>query len=396
MTPEETTRRRTSQTGAETRGTAETLDVDLAFQTTIDYGGLGRYSVALLSELADRCRSITVYPTHLSVPDPAGHEWWDRVPESVELADRRGLVASYLRDARAFRDHDVVHVNYASLGLPALYRSLAGDTPFVYTLHHYDDPEEIAESTSLRLKYALDLGVCLPAMGRSGRLVTVSEHNRREVRESLGLSPDVVPHGIDPAPYRRVDADGVRAEYGLAEESRLLLFVGKFHGYKDATTVVETFDRLRSEGRDVELVMLSGGGKRDEAVRRRLADSPWRDHTRLVTEVTDRRLYRFYDAADVFTLPSRNEAFGLVFLEAMASGTPVVAVNAGAAPEVVGDAGRLVPPGDTEAFVGGVRDVLDDDDMAAEMCRRGRERVERFSWRRAAEAYVEIYREVLR
>lgn len=395
MSPSETTRQRPLRAGDETRQASETLDIDLAFQTTIDYGGLGRYSVALLSELAHRCRSVTVYPTHLSAADPAAHEWWRRVPESVELADRRGLVGSYLRDTRAFCDHDLVHVNYASLGLPALYSSLTGDTPFVYTLHHYDDPEEIAESMSLRLKYALDLGVCLPAMGRNGRLVTVSEHNRREVRESLGLSPDVIPHGIDPAPYRRVDAEGIRSEYGLDEDSCLLLFVGKFHGYKDATTVVETFDRLRAEGRNVELVMLSGGGKRDEAVRRRLSDSPWRNHAELVTEVTDDRLHRFYDTADVFTLPSRNEAFGLVFLEAMASETPIVAVDGGAASEVVGDAGRLAPPGDTEAFVGGVRDVLDDD-TASEMCRRGRERVERFSWQRAAEAYVEVYREVLR
>jgi glycosyltransferase involved in cell wall biosynthesis len=175
----------------------------------------------------------------------------------------------------------------------------------------------------------------------------------------------------------------------------LLLFVGKFHGYKDATIVVDALNRLKSEGRDVELVMLSGGGNQYDGVRQRIMEVGRSDDITIITEITDERLYRFYAAASVFTLPSRNEAFGLVFLEAMASGTPIVSVDAGAAPEVVGDAGKLVPQKDIDAFTQAVRRILDDPEVAASLRKQAYKRVEQFSWERAAKRYFEAYSEVV-
>jgi glycosyltransferase involved in cell wall biosynthesis len=91
--------------------------------------------------------------------------------------------------------------------------------------------------------------------------------------------------------------------------------------------------------------------------------------------------------ARVFCLPSRQEAFGLVLLEAMASGRPVVATRAAAIPEVLGEAGLLVPPGDSQALTEALGRALSDRALAGSLARAGRERALTFSWDRAAASF---------
>ena len=90
-------------------------------------------------------------------------------------------------------------------------------------------------------------------------------------------------------------------------------------------------------------------------------------------------------------LPSLDEGFGFPALEAMSVGTPVVASDAASLPEVLDGAGLLVPPLDHDAIAGALQRLLTDDDLRAELSRRGRERAARFSWRRAAEQTLEAY-----
>ena len=105
-----------------------------------------------------------------------------------------------------------------------------------------------------------------------------------------------------------------------------------------------------------------------------------------------------YANADLFVLPSKMEAFGLVLAEAMASGLPVVSTRVGGIPEVVeeGVTGLLVPPNDPPALAEAIIDLLDDRDRMRAMGVRGRERVrEHFTWDKVAERVVGFYEEIL-
>lgn len=101
-----------------------------------------------------------------------------------------------------------------------------------------------------------------------------------------------------------------------------------------------------------------------------------------------------YRAADVFVFPSRYEGFGLDPLEAMASGVPVVAANTTSLPEVVGDAGRLLPPDDSAAWREAVSAIASDPGLAAELKERGLARAATFTWARTAERTHAVYRQV--
>ena len=103
----------------------------------------------------------------------------------------------------------------------------------------------------------------------------------------------------------------------------------------------------------------------------------------------DEAVRQEYAAADVFCLPSLQEGFGIAFLEAMAAGLPVVALDVAAAPEIVGDAGVLLPPpGDEATLADALINLLKNQDMRQELGRRGIERAAAYTWRAVAERFI--------
>jgi glycosyltransferase involved in cell wall biosynthesis len=107
--------------------------------------------------------------------------------------------------------------------------------------------------------------------------------------------------------------------------------------------------------------------------------------------VAEAALPALYRAASVFVCVSLCEGFGLPVLEAMAGGVPVVASNVSSLPEIVGDAGLLVPPGDPGAIARALRATLEDPASAGDRAARARQRAKQFSWRSTAEKTLEAY-----
>ena len=184
----------------------------------------------------------------------------------------------------------------------------------------------------------------LPLIARRAlHVITVSEFSRAELRELLGLEHvSVVPGGVDPA--FSPAADAVRARSALGLPRPYVLCVASHTARKNLAALVPAARALAAEG--IELA-LAGGHRPQFAAERGL------DRLRLLGHVRDELLPGLYAGAEALVLPSHYEGFGLPVLEAMASGTPVVAADATALPETCGGAARLVAP---EA--GALRDAL--------------------------------------
>ncbi|HMJ77776.1 MAG TPA: glycosyltransferase family 1 protein [Iamia sp.] len=264
---------------------------------------------------------------------------------------------------------------------------LTGGAAAVLTIHDLR-PLDLPEGFS-RTKVAY-LRTVLPRSVRRAAVVTApSQQVVAEIEDRFGVPADrlrAVPHGIgadlfDPVPPAEVDR--VRAVYDLA--GRWLLYPVITYPHKDHVTLVRAFARLAPTHPDVDLVLTGGEGPAEPEVARAIAASGVADRIRRTGRVPRADLDALLDGAVAVAFPSRYEGFGNGALEALAKGTPVVAADATSLPEVVGDGGLLVPPGDIGAWADALARVLDDDALAARLGAAGRVHAARFTDRAGAE-----------
>jgi len=237
------------------------------------------------------------------------------------------------------------------------------------------------------------------AVAQADAVIAVSQATARDLIELLD-SPDDKVHVIheaadaDLAPMPKDEAARiVRERYGV--EGSYVLFVGTIEPRKNLPKLVEAIGLLRRE-MPVRLVVAGRRGWLSapvfDAIRRQAAD----DGVVFVGEVSPRELGPLYCAAEVLTLPSLYEGFGLPPLEAMACGTPVVVSNAAALTEVVGDAGVIVRPDDPDDIANGLAWVIGNAAFRATLVERGLARAASFSWDRAARETLAVYEGVAR
>jgi glycosyltransferase involved in cell wall biosynthesis len=141
-------------------------------------------------------------------------------------------------------------------------------------------------------------------------------------------------------------------------------------------------------------LVLSGADDTEEARTLRSLVSSLGIENRVVFTgyLTNAELAAIYSEAAVFALPSLYEGFGMILLEAMSAGVPIVCANSGALPEVLGDAGLLFSPDDIRGAANAIRAVIADENLALDLVARGHRRRSDFSWRHTAERTLSLYR----
>jgi glycosyltransferase involved in cell wall biosynthesis len=176
---------------------------------------------------------------------------------------------------------------------------------------------------------------------------------------------------------------------------RFILFLGTIEPRKNVSRLISAFGQLvASDPRatsDLYLVVAGGKGWLSDPVFARVEALGLQDRVLFPGYVPEEEKALWYNAATCFCFPSLYEGFGLPPLEAMACGVPVVASNASSLPEVVGDAGLTVPPQDTAALGEALHRLTVDPALRADLAQRGRARVNRFSWTKAARQTARVY-----
>ena len=246
---------------------------------------------------------------------------------------------------------------------------------------------------------ALHFRLMLPRSVRRAALVIVpSAATRDDLVTMLGAPASklrVVPLGVnrcfrvlaDRGQARRVcERHGVRGPF--------VLYVGACEPKKNTDRLLDAFARLKARGvPGHEHLIVGSRGWRRGAAPRRAHELGIAAAVRTLGAVPEEDLVCLYNCADLFVFPSLYEGFGLPPLEAMACGAPVICSDAGALPEVTGDAATHVDPHDVAGLAAAMRATLGSDARRAAMIEKGLHRAGVFSWRRHAEAAEDIYRE---
>jgi glycosyltransferase involved in cell wall biosynthesis len=296
---------------------------------------------------------------------------------------------------------DVVHLHYPDIfGALAASRVASPARPLVMTLHNRLQPGGTARSVPGMVKALAFAGyerwVTPRLLARAATLVVMSEDHFA----TFGISHPrvrVIPHGVDAALFRPRPRQAARRRLGLGASARVLLFVGSLdeaHRFKNVPLLIDALTRLRE---DTVLLIVGSGSLRSELAHRAdrmgLGRRVW-----FLGELPPSRLPEVYAAADLTVLPSNStESFGLVLLESMASGTPVVATALPGVRALVrhGRDGWLVDPGRLDPLVSSLRGLLDRPDLMRAMGRRGRSRVAvEYTWRAVGQRLAAVYEEL--
>ena len=237
------------------------------------------------------------------------------------------------------------------------------------------------------------------AMLNADCIVAFSGHERDAMAGLYGADPGKVklaPCGVDLEKFRPMDQGEVRRQLGLNGE-KLLLYVGRVEPLKGLDLLVETAAQIEAEDENVRMMVVGGGGPGEpetDRVRRLAEEREVDGLIEFVGRVDQDQLPLYYNAADVCVVPSYYESFGLVALESMACGTPVVASRVGGLPTLVhhGHTGYLKPWRCPEAFANSVEMIISSDCLQESLGLAARRRAEMMSWENVAAMISAEYR----
>ena len=208
----------------------------------------------------------------------------------------------------------------------------------------------------------------------------------RVVRIAPGSIARVIFNGADVAAFRR---PGIRPEVPPLR----LLHVGKYVPMKAHDVLLAAFRSLLDRGIDAYLTMIGGSGP--ETAKIRSLASEFGPRVRMLVDVPHNQLPAYYAEANLFVLPSRQEAFGITLIEAGAAGLPVVATRVGGIPEFLthGQTALLVEPDDPEALADAVARLASTTGLAESLAQQWHQKAMEFSWHRMTEQYLEGFTE---
>jgi glycosyltransferase involved in cell wall biosynthesis len=310
---------------------------------------------------------------------------------SETISGTKALLARVIRTAqvlRAFRPN-IVHVHGRG---PALASALAGRYPDFFTLHNTSLADRVTP---------VDTGVIRRIFSPLGRRVIVLDATARDYCLSEMRLPGerivMVPNGVDTdrfAPADPAERDRLRAEIGIGAGELLVLFVGRYHRQKQPQAVVKLAEAVRARGNDRVRFAMVGSGELKAETEAMVSDLGLTDR---VFHFRHQNPLPFYQAADLLVMPSLYEGFGLVMLEAMAAGCPVLRTRTGGFAEVI-EEGETGYGCDTaiEDFVAKGLAVLDDPEDLARVAVNGRRKVlSELSLAAQSQAMTDAYRAAL-
>jgi len=318
------------------------------------------------------------------------------LPGELHYPFFRGLYA-----ALAAFGPDLVHAHTYGTNQVAVARRYRRRTgrPFVLTAHFHPIWSIHGGWLRHRIRGFYDRRVAGPVVRDAARVI-VQTHEEERLLRTLGLPlppVEIVPPGYRPLPAPPPGPHPFGDRYGI--DGPFFLFVGRLASNKGLLELVAAFRAVAEEAPAFRLVLVgTDGGMRAPAEARARALG-LADRVRFVGPVDDDALLAAaYREARALVLPSEYEAFGLVLLESLAQGRPVIASRVGGIPEFVEDgrAGRLVAPKDVPALAAALRTLVRDPALADRMGAYGRDRVvPAYGWEAVADRIAAIYRDVL-
>lgn len=357
-----------------------------------------RRTSPLTPEITEPCPGVRVVSITAGPAGPLSKN--DLFPYLPEFAEQMALFS--LRDGARY---DVVHAHYWLSGWVAHLLRRYWDTPFVQMFHTTAHMKNAVSATNDR-ESEQRLHVERRLLGLADSIIAANPDERADLIWRQGAPAQrvcTIPPGVDLELFRPSDGASTREDLGISPSVPVMVFVGRVDPIKGIETLLDASRLLAHDERlEVKPLLLFVGGDLDDLGRPQgpLAEVEHQAHrlgiagqVRFLGSRPQEELPALYAAADVVAVPSRYESFGLVAVEAMACGTPVVASRVGGLTFTVEEetSGLLVPMGSATALAGALSRVLLDPPLRAQMATQSRIAAERFGWPTVAASIIHVY-----
>ncbi|MEO7077170.1 MAG: glycosyltransferase [Ktedonobacterales bacterium] len=395
---------------------------------TRDAGGMNVYIRGLAHELGRGGMYIDIFTRRSDPTTPTIQRLGERIRliqvaagPAIPLppAELSSYVGEFTRRVAHFAEQDeeaqhgynLLHTHYWLSAYAALPLARAWDIPHVMMFHTVERlkgqqgqsgttataGDQLSEASRFRIEQEGRIASSVD------RIIVSTEHEAEQLRRLYGLPAchmQVIPCGVDLSaftPGEAADRTLARATLGLnmppGERLPTLLFVGRLDPIKGIDLLLESLSLMQTRA---QLLVVGGNPDGDPEVERLRAlaeDLGIADRVRFPGAASQQELPTYYRAADALVVTSRYESFGLVAVEALACGTPVVASQVGGLPSVVhdGENGLLVPWRSPTTFAERLDELLADEALQARLRAQARPSVERFDWQRIGDRVRTVY-----
>jgi D-inositol-3-phosphate glycosyltransferase len=383
----------------------------LARPGTRDSGGMNVYIRELSRQLCRRAHTMDIFTRRTDPDSPQIVEIDERTRviqiEAGPFAAAKGSLHRYLPEFRSGlirfqeeqgRSYDLIHSHYWLSAWVGQALKARWNVPHVIMFHTLGEAKNRAHLSEREPEYRI-AGERLVAQG-ADRIICASEGERKLLIEQYGVSPlqtVQVPCGVDTDHFRPRSRAAARRRLRLPADEPLVLYVGRIEPLKGIDILLRA--AAETDGR-FHLLVVGGDSKdaRRKAELERLAQEMGiTERVFFQDAVSHEQLPMYYNAADICVVPSYYESFGLVALEAMACGVPVVASRVGGLLETVrdGETGYLVPWRCPEPFAERLEMLLANEPLRRSLGRMARTAVERFRWSEVATRVEDVYHELV-
>lgn len=318
------------------------------------------------------------------------HRW---VPDFTEG------IRAFVRDDAGAAPYDLVHSHYWLSGLTGIALAAEWQRPHVVMFHTLGEVKNRARRHEHEPALRIEAERTVVAL--ADRLICATPHERDFLSQLYGAHPDcvsVVPGGVDLQRFRPADRDTARRALGIGP-GPLALFVGRLEPLKGIDILLRAA-ALADLAQPLHVLVVGGdaGADSERASLQQLCDELGiRDRVRFVDAVSRDQLALYYQAADVCVVPSHYESFGLVAVEALASGIPVIATRVGGLQYTVrdGQTGYLISWRCPEPFAERIEALLENADLRERFSRAAPLSVQRFDWAGVARQITDVYEDLL-
>ena len=231
---------------------------------------------------------------------------------------------------------------------------------------------------------------------RATALSTVSEYSKRDMVKFYGLDPDkinVVPEGVDTRVFRPFDDQQALSQWRrgvFGADHPFIVYVGKPTERRNLSALIRAFAELKKEGFPQKLLLVGASLPGTSPFRRVIEELELQTEVFVLDYVTHEEMFMVYNAANLFIYPSSYEGFGMPVLEAMACGTPLIALDNTAFPEFAGGIAHLLKDAEVSTLKEGMAAVLSDEAWQREMSEKGPRRAAHYDWHILTRKYLDL------